>query len=509
LDHFVPGRLWRDWHPVAAWLTDVGTLLEHAQGEWYEIVPFVPAGVEARTKGGIRFIFGLRTEFDDHAAILLLVDWRTFNRCTDGPEQIAQLIGTVTLAVGGLDGAAGPASMWRLGVSAGISSASSFGAILATGPEPVPGFGDRPVSVGSVRCGWRAMGAAETAAREADNLTQLDTGPATAKWTGCSGKFADTVSNVDEASLHYEKHVRLQREWSTDEMPSVAAYVATATRVLDAVDDTFEFWQPANHSVIKYDPADDTLGIADLHSGDIRTCFRPGGADYTLRKLRSGQWMPPPILGSVALLTRVDDDELEVLFTQLETAIAESAAAGHAAVVDDYASNLLSAVASHERCLYLLSRVLSSYLTHTDEVRLDAVQLKLAEATAPIDLALECARTDALIAAVERDIRLYLRDAPIAAVGASRDDLDDILILRDRIEFLRMATRARGPRANLLPVSVFRGVEVAATDAFVALCGNAGKSIPPSESYPETFVWRQARQHRVGGEAGSEREAES
>src|SRR5207244_3159619 len=61
-------------------------------------------------------------------------------------------------------------------------------------------------------------------------------------WTGCSGRFAPRNDEHDNAKAHYDKHVRIQHEWSMEVIPDVAAYVASATRALDAVENVFEFW---------------------------------------------------------------------------------------------------------------------------------------------------------------------------------------------------------------------------------------------------------------------------
>lgn len=311
----------------------------------------------------------------------------------------------------------------------------------------------------------------------------------TPRWTGCSGRFAPRNDGQDDAMVHYDKHVRVQCEWSTATMPDVAAYVASATRALDALENVFEFWQPSNHAVLKYDPEQDVVAMGNLHDGDLRTCFRPGGADYVLRKLRTGYWVPPPLLGAVVYDVVNDDEELSALFAESERAVAEADAEARAAAAGDL-GRIPSAIAAQERAEYLGWRVRSQYLTTADEARLDAIDLAFAEARAALDVALEVWQPNARAGAVAVTVDRYIRTAPAVLASGNPEEMDELLGLRDRIEWIRMAGRARGRLAGTQPRLAFREAELVATDAFVTVSRRGVVDAAPVGDWPETFVWR-------------------
>jgi hypothetical protein len=491
LDILFPSRVWQEWQPVASWLCDVGRILENAVGQWRELCAFVPGGVVARSRQGVCFIFGLVTESDSNPAIVLLFDWRSFNRCENGPDEVSTLVGLISSTTGTEAAAGGPSDMWQRGLSRGVSEPGKSGAYFVCSERAITGFDNRRMKNARTISGWRGHSTGTSSGGATEESTVLDgSNLFSARWTGCSGKFVTGAMGDNEADIHFEKHVRRQREWSDIEMPDAGAYVKTAARTLDAVDDVFEFWQSANHAVIKYDLCRDIVSIGNLHDGNIRTCFRPGGADYVLRKLRTRRWTPPLILGLVEPDMVQDDSELAALFAELERTVAESSAEALAVVSAEESVNIVSTIASLERSEFLAWCVRSRYLMAQDEARLDSIDIALADARAALDVALENGAAASLVEAVSSIVKRYLDCAPAALIYGDPEELANLLLLRDRVEFVRMATRASGPHPNIVPAETFRPAELGATDAMVFLHSGPVIDTASFDWWPETFVWR-------------------
>jgi hypothetical protein len=491
LDRLFPSRLVTAWRPVGAWLAYWGGQTANASGQWREVVLRLPIGVAARSAGGIGFVFGLWNQPEAGLLVELVFDWRTFNQCKDGPAEVARIVATVGSRLGALGGAGGPPGFLRHGLRAALAQPSGCGAQLVAGGAQAPGFGESRMTVNGFAVGWALPAdlAQTTELVDEPSGSPQEYIPLMPQWSGCSGRFIHRPDGIDEAIAHYEKHVLVQGEWTSKDMPSVATYVSTAAQTLDALESIFEMWQPANHAVVKYDPANDLLAIGDLHGGDLRTFFRPGGSDYVLRKLRAGLWVPPPVLGCVAHDAIVDDAPLAALFSELERAIAEADVEARAAVAQG-PTRMLAAVASNERVDFITRRVRTQYLTSLDEARLDAVEMLGAEAQAALDIALETCPVDALRAAVETAVDRYLRSVPDLLAPSQGEELEEVLGLRDRLEFVRMAARGRGRISGMLPAECFRDVELTAMDALVAT-SRSGATGPESVSEcPESFIWR-------------------
>lgn len=132
----------------------------------------------------------------------------------------------------------------------------------------------------------------------------------------------------------------------------------------------------------------------------------------------------------------------------------------------------------------------SQYLTTADEAQLDAIEFAFAEARAALDVVLEVWQPDARAWAVAVSVDRYIRGAPSALANGDPEEIEKLLGLRDRIELARMATRARGRLAGMVPAGAFREVELVATDALVAVCRRDVTDPAPPGAWPETFVWR-------------------
>ena len=490
LDRLWPSLLYRSWRPVALWLCDMGHQLMSAKGPWREVVGCLPSSIVARSRSGVAFTFAIWTEAKAAQYVTLHFDWRTFNRCPNGPDEIARIAATVGSFVGAVEGAGGPPEVWRTGVPKCIAQPAATGAMLSASRDVQRGFSEHIIEVGHFRVGWRKpVASAETREKISDSPVLGEEEILSPRWTGCSGRFALGRDGQDEAALHFAKHVLLQREWPAEDIPDVITYVAHATRALDAIENTFELWQPSNHSVVKYDPGADVIAIGSLHDGDLRTYFRPGGVDYVLRKLRAGNWVPAPLLGAVTYDRVHDDEELTALFGELERSVAQANAEACAVAAND-AGHILAAIASQERAEYLRWRVRSQYLISADESRLDAIELAFAEALAALDVALEVWKQDALESAIAAAVDGYIRGAPQVFVDGDSDEVEELLALRDRIEFTRMATRGRGRIAGLARVEAFREVELVATDALIAVDPWRSVGSALAGGWPESFVWR-------------------
>jgi hypothetical protein len=485
LDRLLPGQRDRNWRPVAEWLQKHGDLLERAPGSWADAVGQVSGGVVARSREGIDFIFALTTR--DGPTVLLLFDWLTFNRCPDGPEAVSRIAATIASRVDSMSGAGGNPETWR----PALGSPQQTGALVSISHGSVTGFDQHIARVGQVVAAWTAVSDEITGVTEGRvGADETDLFAFEPQWTGCSGRFLQRPDGDDEARVHYLKHVHDQREWSPEEMPDVATYVKYATDALDSVENTFEMWQPSNVAVIKYDPGRDVLAIGTLHQGDLLTCFRPGGADYALRKLRTGQWVPPPIRGAVAYAPSRDDDVLQGLVAEYERAVAGFEVEASAAAAGEE-RRLLGALAGHERAAFLEWRVRSQFLTPKDEARLDAIALAYAKAGALLDVTIELCGTEGLMATVAAAVERYVSSGPdILATSSVEDELDDLLGLRDKIEFARMACRGRGPLAGVFPPRLFRDAELLAVDAMALLTPRHHFNAAPAGGWPETFVWR-------------------
>lgn len=492
LDRVWPRLFHKAWWPVAGWLCGIGRALGGARGPWREVARSLPGGVAARSSGGVAFLFAVCEEAKVGPFVALVFDWRTFNRCATGTDEISRLTATLGFRLQSVGAAGGPAEIWRGGVHRCVKQPADRGAMLAGSRGAVRGFGEHLVEVGGFVVGWRTPKARVVEQHElAAGVASIDEESIfSPRWAGCSGRFAPRQDGLDDAQLHYEKHVRVQREWPTEAMPSLETYVAFAARALDQVENSFEFWQPSNHAVVKYDAAEDVVAVGNLHDGDLRTCFRPGGVDYVLRKLRAGYWVPPPVRGAVAYDGVHDDEELTALFAEYERAVAEADAEAHAAAAAQDAHRILSAIAAHERAEYLGWRVRSQYLTASDETRIDAIELAFAEAHAALEVALEVCPPHAPTDAVTRSVDRYVRTLPDVLANGDAEEIEELLGLRDRIEWARMATRARGRLAGLVSAEAFREVELLSTDALVAVWRRGTVDTAPAGGWPDTFIWR-------------------
>lgn len=504
LDRLFPSRRHRAWEPVGAWLAGVGRDLMAAEGPWHKALTHCPGGMVARSPGGVVLVFGICEDAEGERAAALLFDWLTFSRCEAGPTEVGRVVATVAEHIGAIAGAGGAGDAWDGRVRAWVEQAASSGAVLVAGRDRVPGFAEHVVRANSAVIGWRTLPPVPAEATEVQE--EPDHHPDfTARWTGCSGRFVTGRDGQDEARKHYEKHVQVQREWRVEEIPNAAAYVESAARALDAVGaGIVELWQPANSAVVKYDPTGDVLTIGDLHEGDLRTHFRPGGSDYVLRKLQTGQWVPPPVLGGLSYDTAQEDEALASLFGELERAVSEADAEARAAAAGDK-GRLIAAVASQERTEFLRSRVRAQYLMPADEAKLDAIERSLAEAQAVLDVAMEVLGDGAWTRAVGEAVAQYFQMLPTAVAEGNSDEIADLLIVRDRIEFARMASRARGPWAGLTETNTFREAELVVHDALIVVCGHCIDESAPPGGWPETFVWRlKGRAGRSVGDIGAE-----
>lgn len=487
LDIFMPSRRYAAWEPVAAWLCEVGRTLAVAEGPWRQVVTTLPGGVIARTSTGVAFAFALWAEAEGGPVVCLVFDWRSFNRCPSGPDEVSRVVATIGAGLGSPAAAGGPPEIWRNGVRQCLARPAKHGALFAGASKSIATFGQHSSAVGGFKAAWRASPIPSLGPPEEPSRPEHENSSFAPAWTGCSARFAPRNDGLNDADLHYEKHVHRQGEWTVEELPDVTAYTKAAARTLDALDDVVEMWQPTNRSIIKYDAGTDVLAIGEIHSGDLRTFFRPGGARYALRKLESGQWIPPPVLGVVDHEAVRDDEELAALFGELERAVAVADANSRATIAGDSQLSLAT-VASCERCEFLLYRVKQQYLASADEVRLDADELALAAVRGAVDVALEVGG-GCLIEAIQTATELYISEAVVLVDGSAQDSLDELLDLRDTIEFARMASRAHGRVARLIPRGTFRDVELLSTDAFVAITREPTDPAPPG-GWPDTFVWR-------------------
>lgn len=513
LDWLWPPLRYQTWQPVAKWLCDVGKALSMVQRTqdtsvagmlqtlrasrtlsdgkttWHEAVAKLPDAAVARSKGGVAFVFALIPGVEGMDILALLFDWRTFNRCASGPEEVTRVLATVSDRVRSVAGAGGPSVVWKDGLRQCLTEPERCGALIVASRGVARGFEDHVSKVGRYVAGWRPQ------REEKHQVTDDDTSPLgepsifAPTWSGCSGRFVLRKDGRDEALLHYDKHVRHQREWAPAELSDVTAYVTSAVHALDECKDSVELWQPSNHAVVKYDPSRDAVVIGNLFDGDLQTYFRPGGSDYVLRKLRSGHWVPPPLMGSIQLETSQDDEELSGLFAEFERAVAEADAEALAAAAHD-PRRILSAIATQERAEYVAWQLRSQYLTASDEARLDAIELAFAEARAALDVALEVLPLDAQASAVAVCVDQYIRTTYDVLMAGDREAIEDLMGLRDRIEWARMAARARGRLAGVIPLQNFRAVELIATDTLLVLGYRNTGDLAPTNAWPSTFIWR-------------------
>lgn len=254
-----------------------------------------------------------------------------------------------------------------------------------------------------------------------------------ARWTGASGAFAEGEPN---ARLHWQKHVDALREWEVSAMPDPRTYTQRGAALLDRLD-VFEFHQPENGAVVKFDPPRDELVVGRRRDGALLTYFRPGGVSYAIRQLQRGRWQLPPRRGVLLPLRRPASDDVQRALDELAAAGAEVEGLAAEVLGGTAASTtLVSLLAAHTRLERLIADMGTKVFTTSEEERVEDALMGLGSARGAAAAAIDMPSSPhALVLALRAAVASWLH-APSGGGAADAAVVDEGL-LRDALVALR------------------------------------------------------------------------
>lgn len=463
--------------------------------------------------GGLKSAYMLHTHLQPWARrclVELVVDWRSLHKDSAGLDRCMRLGAAILRGLGAGVGAGGDAAFW----AAALGSKRPLEDLVAHGREMrLPCILGAMNAVSAGAGGYLRLATVEgvvgLVASSDDDRTgkatsepsELPERPFTAVWAACSGRFVGTDGGHNNATAHFVKHVQQQAEWGLAEMPQVEDYVRRATTHADRLD-VYEFRQPANGTIIKYDPSDRALAIVGRSDGHLRTFFRPCGDTYVLRKLEHGRWQPPPIEDIVAWDTPPSRDPhvgglAETVLSMVDEAEADTTACLVEVCGTGGSTRLLVAIAWQGQLDFRLWEMRRRYIAEADEAIVDALDEPVADLRAKLEVALNKLQPDAASAIAEAcrsAAASYL--AGVAEGFADEERVEDLLFLRDQIGFAQTALRARSWITSLFDCGSLESVwRLLLIGDVVLERSNPMASVASSgtTTWPETFVWRHRR----------------